>query len=151
MSETPTWTKLFTLAFNGPTFYRHEPTMRVALCAQPEPPTDGNITWIDPNRPLNINITHDREWGYIPVFKPNSEEKAYAYAWVYHIFQLASGLDWPVVAHNRVFTIKLMQPDILTEATQQPANNVQLQMESDAMVEAAIAAAQAEPSELPAA
>lgn len=147
MSETPVWTKLFTLAFNGPTFYRHEPSKRVALCAQPEPPMEGDITWIDTNRPLNINITHDREWGYIPVFKPNSEEKAYAYAWVYHVFQLASGLEWPVVAHNRVFSIKLMQPDILTVDAETPVNAVsmadgsaQLMQASESMQEEASAA-----------
>lgn len=141
MSETPTWTKLFTLAFNGPTFYRHEPTKRIALCTEPELPMEEGATWLDPHRPLSINITHDREWGYVPVFKPGTDEKAYAYVWVYHIFQLASGLEWPVVAHNRVFNITLMQPGAQTaEVASAPDGVVE---DEEAMIAAAIAAAQA--------
>lgn len=144
MSETPTWTKLFTLAFNGPAFYRHEPSKRIALCTEPELPSEEVATWLDFHRPLSINITHDREWGYVPVFKPGSDEKAYAYVWVYHIFQLASGLEWPVVAHNRVFNITLMQPGAQTAVPDEAA----VLAEEEAMIAGAIAAAQApvEPS-----
>lgn len=139
-TPTPTWIKLFTLAFNGPTFYRHEPSGRVALCAQPEPPADDAITWLDLDRPLSMGVSPDREWGYIPVFKPNSDEHAYAYAWVYHLFQLSSSLRWPVVAHNRVFRIDLMQPDAQSAT---PEGDEALRAEEEAMIAAAIAAAQA--------